>query len=251
MFGGLESVGIFAIKDVGKISFVSNATGKEKAYIDWANKFDFSAKGETVYAKGNGEDQIPFNKAKKGEGTLDMEITSLQTMAFSNGAVVEKKDVNFYERETFVLSANDGTFNLPKTPLDGKVVVYKLNKDRKTQIGELTTATVSAKVLTCTGGKKGDILVATYISKENTDTFTIKATNELSENCTLYLRCNAKTKAEGAFVPIQITCPNVMTTAENSFSFDSESVSPFSLKLDILGDSVSNMVQWAYVPDAV
>lgn len=250
MYSGLENVGIFAIKDVGRISFISNKTGKEKAYINFANKFDFSATGETIKAKGNGSDMVSFDQPKQGEGTFDLELTSLEVMSFSNGSELKTSFVEFYNRDEFEVTEADETVELKDTPV-GKVTFYKLQKDRRTKIGELTTASVTGKNAILTGSKAGDIIVATYFTSKEALNFTIKATNELSESCTMILRCKGKTHAEGAFVDMQLTFHNVNTLAENAFSFDAENVSPFTLKVDILGNSVEDMVNWALVPDVV
>jgi hypothetical protein len=250
MYSGLENVGIFAIKDVGRISFISNKTGEEKVYINFANKFDFSATGETVKAKGNGSDMVSFDQPKQGEGTFDLELTSLEVMSFANGSKLKTSAVRFYNRDEFEVKSNDEVVQLSETPT-GVVKFYKLQKDRRTKIGELATATVNEKSATLTGAKTGDIIVATYFTSKEALNFTIKATNELSESCTMVLRCKGKTHAEGAFVDMQLTFPNVNTLAENAFSFDAENVSPFTLKVDILGDSLEDMVNWAFVPDIV
>ena len=250
-YSGLENVGIFAIKDVGRISFISNKTNKEKAYINFANKFEFSATGETIKAKGNGSDMVSFDQPKQGEGTFDLELTSLEVMSFANGSELKSSAVKFYNRDEFDVTSNDAVVTLSDTPV-GDVKFYKLQKDRRTKIGELTTAQVtSGKSATLTGAVEGDIIVATYFTSKEALNFTIKATNELSESCTMILRCKGKTHAEGAFVDMQLTFPNVTTLAENAFSFDAENVSPFTLKVDILGDSLEDMVNWALVPDIV
>lgn len=250
-YSGLENVGILAIKDVGRISFISNKTSKEKAYINFANKFEFSATGETIKAKGNGSDMVSFDQPKQGEGTFDLELTSLELMSFANGSELKTSAVKFYNRDEFDVTTNDQVVTLKDTPV-GEVKFYKLQKDRRTKIGELSTAQITTgKSATLTGAKKGDIIVATYFTSKEALNFTIKATNELSESCTMILRCKGKTHAEGAFVDMQLTFPNVTTLAENAFSFDAENVSPFTLKVDILGDSLEDMVNWALVPDIV
>lgn len=250
-YSGLEHVGILAIKDVGKISFISNKTKKEKAYISFANKFEFSASGETVKAKGNGKDMVGFDQPKEGEGTFDLQLTSLEVMSFANGSELKTSAVEFYNRDEFIVDANDEVVTLSDTPV-GEVKFYKMQADKATKIGDLATAQVtSGKSATLTGAKKGDIVVACYFTSKEALNFTINATNELSESCTMILRCKGKTHVEGAFVDMQLTFPNVNTVAENAFAFDAENISDFSLKVDILADSRGKLVEWAYVPDAV
>lgn len=249
-YSGLENIGIFAIKDVGQVSFLSNKTGEEKVYINYANKFSFSATGEKISAKGNGGNMVSFDQPKQGEGTFDLELTSLELMSFSNGSKLQTTEQKFYNRDEFVVATNDEVVQLKDTP-SGEVKFYKFQSDRRTKIGSLGTATVLGKAATLTGAKKGDIIVATYFTSKEALNFTIKATNELSEACTMILRCKGKTHAEGSFVEMQLTFPNVNTFAENAFDFDAENVSPFSLKIDILGDSVEDMVKVALVPDIV
>lgn len=249
-YSGLESVGVFALKDCGRISFISNKTGEEKVYINYANNFDFSATGESIKARGNGSDMVSFDQSKTGEGTFDLELASLELLAFSNGSKLETSMHQFYNRDEFEVKANDAVVQLSDTPV-GQVGFYKVQKDRRTKIGKLATATSTGKAATLLGAKVGDIIVATYFTSKEALNFTIKATNELSEACTMILRCKGKTSAEGAFVDMQLTFPNVNTLAENAFSFSADSVSPFTLKVDILGDSIEDMVKWALVPDII
>lgn len=250
MYSGLEHVGILAIKDVGKVSFISNKTGNEKAYIPFANKFEFSASADSVEAKGNGTSMVSFDQPKEGEGTFDLQLTSLEVMSFANGSELKTSSVDFYNRDEFNVTENDEVVSLSDTPV-GEVKFYKMQKDKVTKIGELSTATISAKSATLTGAKAGDIIVATYYTSKEALNFTIKATNELSESCTMILKCKGKTHVEGAFVDMQLTFPNVNTVAENAFAFDAENVSDFSLKVKILADSEGKIVRWAYVPDIV
>lgn len=237
--------------DVGRVSFISNKTGEEKAYISFANKFEFSATGDSVEAKGNGASRISFDQAKEGEGTFDLQLMSLELASFSNGSTLEATEIKFYNRDEFVLTSNDQAVVLKDTPV-GEVKFYKMQNDETTKIGELKTATHSTgKDCLLTGGKTGDRIAVCYFTSKEALNFTIKATNELSESCTMILRCKGKTQVEGSFVDMQLTFSNVSTVSENSFSFDAENVSDFSLKVKILADSSGNMVNWALVPDSI
>lgn len=249
-YSGLENVGIFGLKDVGKITFISNKTGEEKLYINYANNFEFSASGESIKARGNGSDMVSFDQAKTGEGTFDLELASLELLAFGNGSTLETSTHKFYNRDEFDIKSNDEVVTLSETPT-GQVRFYKLQKDRRTKIGELTDATITGKSATLTGAVAGDIIVAVYFTSKEALNFTIKATNEISESCTMILRCKGKTHAEGSFVDMQLTFPNVTTRSENAFTFSADSVSPFTLNVDIMGDSIEDMVKWALVPDIV
>lgn len=250
-YSGLENVGIYGIKDVGMISFISNLTKKETCYINYANNFKFDAKAESVKGTGNGVEMVSFDGVKKASGEFALELASMELMAFANGASLTTSLVDFYEREVVTCKSADEVVTLKKSPVAGSVHVYKLQADGRTKIGELTTATVSNSNVTCVGAKSGDLLAISYITQAQAQNFSIKATSELSQSCTMVLRCKGKTATEGAFVPMQLTFPNVNALADNAFEFDATKVSPVTLKVDILGDSLENMVKWALVPDTV
>lgn len=231
------------------VSFISNKTGEEKAYINFANKFEFSASGETTEAKGNGVSKVSFDQNKEGEGTFDLQLMSLELASFANGSKLQTSATKFYNRDEFVLTQNDEAVSLSDTPV-GDVKFYKMQKDDTTKISELTTATHSTgKSCVLTGGKIGEKIVACYFTSKEALNFAITATNELSESCTMILRCKGKTQVEGSYVDMQLTFPNTNTVSENSFSFDSENVSDFSLKVKILADTQGNMVTWSLIPD--
>ena len=237
--------------DVGRVSFISNKTGEEKAYINFANKFDFSASSDQVDAKGNGTSKVSFDQPKEGEGTFDLQLMSLELASFSNGSTLETNTVKFYNRDEFVVKTNDEVVSLSDAPV-GVVKFYKMQSDKVTKIGELSTAQITLeKSATLTGAKKDDIIVATYFTSKEALNFTINATNELSESCTMVLRCKGKTHVEGSFVDMQLTFGNVSVVSENAFSFDAENVSDFTLKVKILADTNNKMVNWALIPDIV
>lgn len=237
--------------DVGRVSFISNKTGEEKAYINFANKFDFSATGENIQAKGGGANAISFEQPKEGEGTFELELMSLELASFANGSVLSKGETKFYNRDEFIVATNDEVVTLSETPV-GDAKFYKMQSDKVTKIEELSTAQVtSGKSCTLTGAKKNDIIIATYFTSKEALNFTIKAINELSESCTMVLRCKGKTKVEGSFVDMQLTFPNTSVASENNFSFDAEAVSGFNLNVKILADEDNNMVTWSLIPDII
>ena len=249
-YNGLEAVGLMAIKDVGKISFISNKTKKEKLYINVANSFEFNLAGEKVSAKGNGLEMVSFDLPKTGEGTFNLELASMELLSFANGSELKESDVEFYNRDEFVITRADEEVTLSDTPVDGKVQVYVITEDG-TRIKELEGLTATGKTLVTTGSLKGDRLAVVYFTSKEALNFTIKATNEISESCTMIIRCKGKTKTEGTFVDMQLTFPNVNVTSENAFNLDAENVTAFTLSVDILGNSLEEMVQVSLVPDIV
>lgn len=248
-YNGLEAVGLVAIKDVGKISFISNKTKKEKLYLNIANKFDFSLSGDSVKAKGNGKDMVSFDLPKTGEGTFDLELASMDILSFANGSELKESTVSFYNRDEFEITSINEQVTLKDTPV-GDIQVYVIAEDG-TKIKELTGLSATGKTVVTTGSKKGDKLAIVYFTSKEALNFTIKATKEISESCTMILRCKGKTKTEGAFVDMQLTFPQVSVSSENAFNLDAENVTAFTLKVDIMGDSLDDMVQVALVPDII
>ena len=251
-YNGLEQVGVLAIQDIGMVSFINNRTKEEEAYINFAQKFDFSLTGDTTSAKGRGRSMVTFDLPKQGEGSFELELTSLELMSFSNGSKVQTSAVNFYNRDEFVVNSPDEVVTLSDTPIADSIRFYKVQSDKRTKIGELESAEyTTGKSATLTGAVKGDIIVATYFTTKQAQNFTIKVVNELSESYTMVFRCKGKTKQENAFVDMQLTFPNVTVASDNDFGFDPENPSTFGLKVNILGDNLDDMVQVALVPDIV
>lgn len=256
-YSGLSSVGIFGIKSTGMMSFVNNVTKNEDLYVDYCNSSEFSITGETVDALGAGSPYVSWDTPKEGSATLNLQISSMEMLSVANGSVLETLPQEFYHREVITLTKPNDTFLLARPNIiEGSIKYYKLNKDLVTKI-DMGKSTFEAKKedkktrINSTNTSIGDIILITYTTKEEAETFVIKNLNEDMVNYTLYMRAKVKTKAEGKYADAQLVFPNVMVTAENNFNFDAEAPTDFVLSLRILADSNGDMVRWSLVPDAV
>lgn len=256
-YSGLETVGIFGIKHCGMLSFVNNVTKNEDLYCDYANSSEFSISGDTVDALGQGTAYVSWDTPKEGTGTLNLQISSMEMLSLSNGATLSDTQQEFYHREMYTINGPTDSATLKEANIVAtSLKYYKLANDKVTKlpIGTLKPTTApeggDKTRVTFAGGQKGETILVTYMTNKTATGFVIKSLNEKMTNYTLYMRAQVKTKAEGQYVWVQLTFPNVMVTAENNFNFDAENPTDFVLNLRILPDSNGDMVKWALIPDA-
>lgn len=250
-FSGLESVGIFGQKDIGKISFINNRTGNEDLYIDYANTAEFSLSSEAVYARGNSQNMVSFDQSKEGSGTISCEISSVYQLALANGSPIEEKARQYYIREEFTMKKEGDKAELKEKPANGTVKFYKVGSDKRTKLPLATQPTIQDKTVTFTGSKAGETYVVAYMSERQGIGFTIKAINETSDSYTMIIHSRVKTHVEGSYVNAEVRFPNVTMRSEGTMIFDAENVSTFDIAIDILADKNGDMCTWSLIPDLV
>lgn len=251
----LSSYGLMGIKDAGNLSFISNTTGKPALYIDYANTFSVELNADAVFAMKKGAKAIKWDKPLEGSITIGMEMASTEMFSFLLGSPFKTvADTVFHKREVHTLKTVDEAITLKETTIVAdSVTVMKINKDGVTMIGELSTATVEGNIVTCTGGKKGDVIAIYYQVKKEAKKFTVSAEKVLNENYKLVCITTCRLYQGQTDVPVELEFFSVSPQQSVTFAFDSENPSTFEMKVDIMagantGEGVSPFFDWKEIP---
>lgn len=254
-FGGLENVGLWGLMSAGKISFISNKTGEEALYIDYANTFTVSYDYTDINARGRATDMVTWRGPITATGELGLEISSLEQMALSSGAKISDGNIIIHNRYNLKATKNDQQITLPEDVIDGTIKAYKVlndgvTKDSKSSITPTATPGGQKKIFVLTGSKTNDDIVVIYQVQRTAKSFALSAIDKSSESYTMIVHADAKTHIEGSLVPIQLKFGNVKLNPSTETSFDAENPSTFSLNVKIMADKNGDICTWSYVTDA-
>lgn len=251
-YSGLENVGIWGMMSAGKISFISNKTGEEKLYLDYANTFTVSYDYSDVNARGRGTDMVSWRSPITATGELGLEISSLEQMALSSGATIGDNKIKIYNRMSVTASKPNDTITLKEAPVEGSVKAYVVLNDGITKkAGKTITMTkgADAKSFTMTGSAQGDNIIINYQVEKSAKSFTLSAIEKESESYTMVIHADAKTHIEGSLVPIQIVFGNVKLNPSTETALDAENPVNFSISVKLMSDKNGDICTWSYVPD--
>lgn len=153
-----------ANREVCDLIFREFSTGKPFLFLDYANTNTTELTGETVYAYGGKGHprKVAFDGERGGTMTIETQISSIKLWELITGGK-RTNTAKYYVRSVLPVSTNSVT--LPETPIDGTVVVFKVDDDCGTAIeasAEDTTVTITGEI-----GEEKEVIV--YYMKEVTD----------------------------------------------------------------------------------
>lgn len=237
---------LYGIKDAGDLTFTNLTTNEPELYIGYANSVQIDLTSDTVYAYAKGAKAVSWDKPLEGTMKISVDLMSFDLMGFIMGSKLSEKVTEFYQRETFKLTAADEEVTLSASASeikDGTVCVYELGADKNSQGAALSTATYADGKVTMTGGLEGVTYVVYYMTTKTAKTFMIEAESTLSAFYKLNMITAGKAWADGGKVPMEIEFLKVSPQRALSLTFSAEEPSSFEVNLDILADGEGNLFE--------
>lgn len=237
---------LYGIKDAGDLTFTNLTTNEPELYIGYANSVQIDLTSDTVYAYAKGAKAVSWDKPLEGTMKISVDLMSFDLMGFIMGSKLSEKVTEFYQRETFKLTAADEEVTLSASASeikDDTVCVYELGADKNSQGAALATATYADGKVTMTGGLEGVTYVVYYMTTKTAKTFMVAAESTLSAFYKLNMITAGKAWADGGKVPMEIEFLKVAPQRALSLTFSAEEPSSFEVNLDILADGEGNLFE--------
>ena len=155
----------FGIKEVYNLTIVDFATNKPFIYIDYAEATTNENTAErTSLRGGQGYYKLmDFDHSKDSTLQLTVPLVDVKLLAMLAGDEIAEGAADVFKREELevVDNANSLKITLSETPIDGTVVVNKLEGLRDFGT-EVTVSSITGKTVVLTGAKVGEKVVAFY-----------------------------------------------------------------------------------------
>ena len=235
----------YAIKDASNVWFYDRATMKPIMYTDYLNKFSLELSSEAVFAKAKGVNKIAFDGTKEGTATLEAEVYELKFLALLLGSDFVEEKTNIARREVFEVGKS---IQLKDTPLDKSVIVYSLEKDKRTHIKEVKADVKTKEVTIKDSVTESKYVVVYYLTEKAKSKKLTISTDTRSKNLILIGQTVARNEfGEDEIVEIKVC--NCKPQTKINLEFSAESVASFSAVFDLLADEDNKMVEMSLIED--
>lgn len=243
----------YALKDSCNLTIMDRNTGKPFLYADYANSASLSISGESVFAKAKGLNKIGFEGAKTGTFKMETELFEFKFLALLLGGKVTKGISNIAKRETFTVGA-DKTVVLPGKAVANSISTFKVERDMKTHISEVTdrpTITVegtNTKLVWTNGVAEGD-KIAVYYMVAMSGVTKIKVSDMVNNDSFRIFGITSMKDEFGEESLFQFDLLNAKTKVNAELTLSSENVSSFSAEFELMIDENNEMIELTLLND--
>ena len=244
----------FALKDAANITIIDRADKKPFMYSDYLNSCSLSISSEAVYARAKGINKISFDGAKEGTFTMETEIFEFKYLALIIGGMVSTEEADISKR--IVASVNaENKITLPGLAVEGSVSVFKLDRDKKTHIEEVTPQSVgenaSKTEITFEEEITSDDALAVYYLVKMPNATKIKVSDKVNSKSFQIDGITSIRNEFGEDELFQIRIFNARPQTNAELSLSAENVSTFSATFDIMTDENNNMVELTKIEEGM
>lgn len=236
---------LYGIKDASDILIKDIETKDPVLLIDYANSVSVDIESTTVYAKAKGSNRISWKGETTGTLTVETQLIDSKLLALILGTemVTAQKDVAFREK----VEVKDTTVILNYTPVEGSVTVVEAEGDRKfLTVGEAASATevrVTGKTVTFDESHKGKAFYVFGLRQESqANSFRVNVNNSSKAyEATMFTEITKDIDNSKTFAQLDLF--KIKPRESQSFTFNAEDASSFTLEFDILQDSTGDMLE--------
>ena len=244
----------FALKDAANITVIDRADKKPFMYSDYLNSCSLNISSEAVYARAKGINKISFDGAKEGTFTMETEIFEFKYLALIIGGMVATESADISKR--FVGSINgDNKIVLPEKAVEGSISVFKLDRDKKTHIEEVTPELVETPDTKTEITLPAEVLasdsIAVYYLVNVPNATKIKVSDKVNAKSFQIDGITSIRNEFGEDELFQIRIFNAKPQTNAELTLSAENVSTFSATFDIMVDENNNMVELTKIEEGM
>lgn len=251
---------LYGIKDSSNITLISNATGKQVLYADYANKTDISFSANTVYALKKGVKSISWDSQREGTMSMSMQVFDLKWIALLFGSdlanatnadrIAERKILEISNAQaTFTGEYVSGSMNVFALDNDGVTLgtEFEATSDTPTsgkyKVTSVGSGAETVNTLTFASGTTGKVVIFLLKAASASNKKFVVTADKYPTGYSIYLDTTIKGN-DGVETMVQLSAKNVRPQSNVNLTFDSENVCTLDITWDILADTNNQMLEF-------
>ena len=204
-------------------------------YADFCNTTTAGFSSDAVYAMKKGSKYIKFDNPLEGTMTMEFQVHPFKVYSLLSDGTIETSAIVSQKEE--VKAEEAGKLTIKGTPDANSVFVMDMDGN------VLADATVSAKVVSCTGVKANTTYKVCYLETKTSGVKRVSFNNKKVPKY-FWIQMSTLDKAEdGTLVPVRITAYKATPQRNLELSFSSEGEpASITLTIDCLEDKDGNVL---------